>query len=144
MVNDISSKDKGGYGRPPVHSRFQPGRSGNPKGRPKGTANLVNDLRAELSENISVREGAQDLKVSKQRAMLKTLIAKALNGDIRAANVVLNLASKLFEPEIASEPMPILSAEDQLVLRRFLARQAHAESSKPEGLDASKSDAIES
>ena len=27
--------DKVGYGKPPKHSRFQPGRSGNPRGRPK-------------------------------------------------------------------------------------------------------------
>jgi hypothetical protein len=29
-----------GYRRPPLHSRFQPGVSGNPPGRPKGAANL--------------------------------------------------------------------------------------------------------
>jgi hypothetical protein len=30
-----------GYGRPPQHTQFQPGRSGNPKSRAKGSKNLI-------------------------------------------------------------------------------------------------------
>ena len=69
-------KNRVGYGNPPVHARFKPGQSGNPKGRPKGTANLSTDLRVELSEQVDVREGSRDLRVSKQRAMLKALVAR--------------------------------------------------------------------
>ena len=119
-----------GYRRPPLHTRFQPGQTGNPKGRPKGTANLRTDLRDELSEHIRVREGERDLNVSKQRAMLKALVAKALRGDARAANVVLGLVSKLFEAAAPIEPEPNLTADDQAILERFLARRMSAE--KPE------------
>jgi hypothetical protein len=111
-----------GYCRPPLHTRFKPGQSGNPKGRPRGTVNLKTDLGEELSERIRVREGERDFKVSKQRAMLKALVAKALKGDARAANVILNLVSKLFEPEVAAEQVPNLTVDDQLILERFLAR----------------------
>lgn len=114
--------EKIGYGRPPVASRFKPGQSGNPKGRPKGTLNLKTDLRNELSEKIQIREGQRSLKVSKQRAMLKALVAEALKGDARAANVVLTLVGKLFEPA-AAEEIPALTTDDQAILERFLARR---------------------
>jgi Family of unknown function (DUF5681) len=115
--------DKVGYRKPPARTRFQPGQSGNPNGRPKGSVNLRTDLRSELSEQIRIREGERSLKVSKQRAMLKALVAKALKGDARAANVVLTLVGKLFEPEAAAEQVPALTSDDHAILERFLARR---------------------
>jgi Family of unknown function (DUF5681) len=115
--------DKIGYRKPPARTRFQPGQSGNPNGRPKGSVNLKTDLHSELSEQIQIREGERSLKVSKQRAMLKALVAKALKGDARAANVVLTLVGKLFEPEGAAEQVPALTSDDQAILERFLARR---------------------
>jgi hypothetical protein len=129
-MTEDKTDNKVGYRRPPVNTRFQPGQTGNPKGRPKGTANLRTDLRDELSEHIRVREGERDLKVSKQRAMLKALVAKALRGDARAANVVLGLVSKLFEAAVPTEPEPNLTADDQAILERFLARRMSAETPK--------------
>jgi Family of unknown function (DUF5681) len=76
--------DRVGYRNPPKHSQFQKGRSGNPKGRPKGTRNLKTELHAELAEQILVREGDRTKKVTKLRAMVKALLAKALKGDVRA------------------------------------------------------------
>jgi hypothetical protein len=115
--------DKVGYRKPPARTRFRPGQSGNPNGRPKGSVNLRTDLRSELSEQIRIREGERSLKVSKQRAMLKALVAKALKGDARAANVVLTLVGKLFEPEAAAEQVPALTSDDHAILERFLARR---------------------
>jgi len=73
-----------GYRKPPKTTRFEAGKSGNPKGRPKGTTNLATDLSAELSEQITVREGGQTRRVTKQRALIKSLTAQALQGDVRA------------------------------------------------------------
>ena len=130
-MSEDKDDNRVGYRRPPVNTRFQPGQTGNPKGRPKGTANLRTDLRDELSEHIRVREGERDLKVSKQPAMLKALVAKALRGDARAANVVLGLVSKLFEAAVPVEPVPSLTADDQAILERFLARRMSTETPKP-------------
>ena len=130
-MSETNNDSKVGYRRPPVNTRFQPGQSGNARGRPKGTANLRSDLRDEMSELIRVREGERNLKVSKQRAMLKALVAKALKGDARAANVVLGLVSKLFEAaETPIEPAPSLTTDDQAILERFLTRRMSAETSK--------------
>lgn len=118
-----AKEEKVGYRKPPAKSRFKPGQSGNPKGRPKNSTNLKTDLRSELSEKIRIREGERSLKVSKQRAMLKALVAKALKGDARAANVVLTLVGRLFEPEAVAEEVPALTSDDQAILERFLARR---------------------
>ncbi len=48
-----------GYRKPPAATRFKAGKTGNPRGRPKGSGNLATDLCAELSEQITVREGAR-------------------------------------------------------------------------------------
>ena len=82
-----------GYGRPPKHGRFAPGQSGNPKGRKKGSKNLATDLAEELAEKIRVREGVRERSVSKQRAILKALVAKALKGDTRAAHLLIGLVA---------------------------------------------------
>jgi predicted phage terminase large subunit-like protein len=94
----MSNNDKEvGYGRPPRHSRFNKGQSGNPKGRPKGTKNLKTDLTEELQETILVREGTHAIKISKQRAIVKTLIAKTLKGDARAATTLTNMMYRVMD-----------------------------------------------
>src|ERR1043165_233754 len=45
-----------GYGKPPVHSQFTKGTSGNPDGRPRGSKGLKALLRDALSKKIAVRD----------------------------------------------------------------------------------------
>lgn len=80
-----------GYGKPPKEHQFKPGQSGNPKGRPRGTKNLATDLQEELEEKILITEAGVQIKTSKQRAMLKTLMARALKGDLRASDTIIKL-----------------------------------------------------
>ena len=58
-------------------------------------------------------------------------VAKAGKGDARAVNVVLGLVSKLFEAAAPIEPVPNLTADDQAILERFLARRMSEETPKP-------------
>ena len=80
-----------GYGKPPKHSQFKPGQSGNPKGRPRGARGLRTELRSELGELMTITENGKSRRVSKRRVVIKSLLAKALKGDVRAAEKVMQL-----------------------------------------------------
>jgi len=88
-----------GYKRPPVHSRFQKGTSGNPSGRAKGSKNLKTLFRQILKEKITLREGANVRKVSKGEAILRGLIVAAIKGDAKSAGTVFRLAEQSGEFE---------------------------------------------
>lgn len=119
-----------GNKRPPVHSRFKKGQSGNPRGRPRGSLNLKTDLLAELAEAIVVNEGGARRKITKQRAFVKATIAKAIQGDGRAASALIAMIARLV-PSDAAEPAAAtpLSAEDQAILDAYVARRSQQKDS---------------
>ena len=110
-----------GYGRPPRHTRFTKGQSGNPRGRPKAAQSLARIARRILNEKIPVRENGQRRTITRLEAMLKQLANKGISGDLRAIREVLKLPveTAALEPpktpilnlQIASGPRPTLSAE---------------------------------
>src|ERR1700732_188716 len=114
-----------GYRKPPKTTRFEARKSGNPKGRPKGSTNLATDLSAELSEQIIVREGGQARRVTKQRALIKSLTAQALQGDVRATTALLGLYARVMSEPAAAEINPV-EEDELLILRRFGPRLVSA------------------
>jgi Family of unknown function (DUF5681) len=120
---------KVGYGKPPKAKQFERGKSGNPKGRPKGSLNLATDLTAELGEHITVREDGRSRKVSKQRALIKSLMAKALQGDVRASAALLALYARIIA-EAPEDQNESIDTEEMQILRRFAPRLLKAIVSK--------------
>jgi len=114
-----------GYGRPPKQSRFKPGQSGNPRGRPAGRANARTTVVRVLAEPIIVREGEDTRTMSKLEAVIQAQAAKAMKGDARSAAFVFKVASQtgLFAEVEADTPTP-LPAEDRAVIDDFLRRLA--------------------
>lgn len=118
-----------GYGRPPTHSRFKPGRSGNPKGRPKGAISYLACVRRELEQKITVTEGGRQKRIKKQEAVAKRLVEKALKGDPQALRSVAEIDRSFLaslEKETASHEPALLAAEltpsDEAILNAFLAQ----------------------
>jgi hypothetical protein len=68
---------------PPVHSRFKKGQTGNPKGRPK-----LPDIREALAKVLADEKDG----VTALEATLRALRAKAIRGDVRAAEALLDRA----------------------------------------------------
>jgi hypothetical protein len=99
MADDNSTDAfKIGYKRPPPHSRFRPGHSGNPRGKRKGLRNFATDAKAMLKAPVSLTEKGEAKRVSTQEAALLRLKEKALKGDARALEQVLRLA-QIFNDE---------------------------------------------
>jgi hypothetical protein len=119
---DRSKTNGVGYKRPPDHTKFRPGQSGNPKGRPKQHRNLATDLREELAQLISIREDGKARRVTKQRAFVKGLIQRAVNGDARAVNSLVALCARTFlTTDDVVEQAP---AADQDLVEDFIRREA--------------------
>jgi hypothetical protein len=122
----MASKDDDGhvgYKRPPAQTRFKPGQSGNPKGRPKHARNLKTEFLEELGEIIRVREGDREMKITKQRAFVKALVAAAIKGDMRATSAIVSFCNRAFgnEPE---DDQPQSPAPDDLeILNEFVGRE---------------------
>lgn len=112
-----------GYKSPPEHTRWKKGQSGNPAGRRKGQRNLKTDLVDELGEVIQISEGGIPRRMTKQRALLKAVTARAIGGDARAATLVLNLMMRVLDPreEVAADTP--LAPDDQALLDAFLSRR---------------------
>jgi hypothetical protein len=80
-----------GYGRPPVHTRFKPGQSGNPKGRRKGSKSPKALLEEALARPITIMEGGRRRTITQGQALIMAQMAQALKGDLRAANSIFKL-----------------------------------------------------
>lgn len=112
-----------GYGRPPNATRFQPGRSGNPKGRPSGVKSAAAALQEALSAKVTVQIHGRPRTITMQEAMLKGLVNAAVRQQLPAIRVVLDLQSRLLD---AVDGMPseadVVTEDDADIMRSVLAR----------------------
>ncbi|MGB7100284.1 MAG: DUF5681 domain-containing protein [Xanthobacteraceae bacterium] len=117
-----SSEYQVGRGRPPISTRFKPGQSGNPSGRPNKPTSFCSELMAELGEPVS---SADKEPITKQRQLIRTLVALALAGNLRAMSVVVSYLQR--SPE-SHDPDEELSESDLEILK-------HLEQREGQGLD---------
>src|SRR5882757_10680505 len=98
-MSEPPSDDQVGYRKPPRHSRFRKGQSGNPRGRPKGSQSAARLARSILNEKIVIRENGERRWITRREAMLKQLANKGIMGDLRSIREVLNLDAAGAEAE---------------------------------------------
>jgi Family of unknown function (DUF5681) len=104
---DDNSSYEVGYGKPPKHTQFQKGQSGNPKGRPKKPKNLPALILKAFGEKVVVKGSGKRHSMTKLEAALVQLVNRALSGDIKAFREVIRLREKVQEQEPFLVPPPI-------------------------------------
>jgi len=111
-----------GYGKPPVATRFQRGRSGNPQGRAKGSRNLAQLIERELDQPLTITENGRRRSITKREAVAKQLVNKAVAGDPKAMPFLAQGRHGEAEPDGGQATTSVLADEDQKVLLTALQR----------------------
>lgn len=135
MAND---EEAVGYKRPPKNTRFKSGRSGNPRGRPKGSRSFKTDLAAEMRERITLRDkDGRPHRITKQRALIKMIFASALQNEKNAVAAL--LAFMKFFGTAQDEPITaVADLEDLDMIRAYVARtEARLKQQKESGSNRS-------
>ena len=117
-----------GYGKPPRHTRFKRGQSGNPRGRPKGSKNLPTLLSEALNEPVVVAENGRRRKITMRQAIIKQLVKRSATADLRAMKILLDMVRDLEgQTEPASPETAEFSEADAKVIEQLRARFSKAE-----------------
>jgi hypothetical protein len=117
-----------GYRRPPESGRFKKGKSGNPNGRPRGSMNFLTILEKELAQSIVVNENGKKKTVTRMQAMVKRIVAGALQGDLKALMTLFEILRRAGKFEEAGEAL--LPDDYKSVLDSYVTRQQKGDSKK--------------
>ncbi len=124
-----------GYRKPPKHSRFKKGNSGNPRGKPRGTRNSATLLKQALLASVLVKQNGHQTKTTKLRVIVTRLIHQAMQGDYPSIRLLIRYAAL---DRLLSEPKYEhggISAEAGRAIRRALLGDSY----RPETQGGSKS-----
>ena len=111
-----------GYSKPPRASRFAPGKSGNPKGRPKGSKNLATVVLRESRQRVRVNGPQGSRTVTKLEAAVMQIGNKAAQGELRAARELFNLVQRSEVELGAASSGPSFQEADERVLQSLRRR----------------------
>jgi hypothetical protein len=124
-----------GYGKPPLHTRFRKGQSGNPAGRPRRPKNFAAVLRRALDRRAPAVQGAPPgtplgtplgaqsagggrRRVTWREAVVAGLFERSVAGDFRATRLLIDLMCRLEPPAVDPDP-----ADEEEDPREFLIRE---------------------
>ena len=120
---DSKSGYKVGPGRPPLHTRFKKGQSGNPGGR--STKSLAALLADALNETVVVTIDGRRRKITKREAIVTQMVDKSASADLRATKMLIDMMKDVEHKagDAAPPPEPCRpAAADKEVVQDFVAR----------------------
>jgi hypothetical protein len=117
-----------GYGKPPRHTRFAKGQSGNPRGRPCGAKNFTTLLEEALNESVTVTENGGRRSVSKRQAIITQLVNRSATADFRAIKLLFDIVRDIErQTEPASPETAEFSEADEKVIEQLRSRFSKGE-----------------
>jgi len=99
MTDRESDHSSVGYGRPPLHTRFKKGQSGNPRGRVKNAKSWKTLLASALDEKVTVNENGESRRITKREAAAIQLANRVAMGDHAALRLMVDLLAEREERE---------------------------------------------
>lgn len=115
--------EKVGPGKPPRHTRFKPGQSGNPKGRPKGSKNFATILQQQLTKKITITVDGKPRRMTVQEVIARRLATDSMKGTTKAMELLIKLTS-VKSDEAGKDAARDTEMPDKDALRRIHKRIA--------------------
>lgn len=122
-----------GYKRPPVATRFKPGQSGNPTGRPKGCRSMKTAVADILNTEVDVTVGGKKRRMTVREALLYRIFNTAVSGDLKAIPHALNLARLYDVDDTAGSTDESLEAQKLELVRQLLGSRGGPDDAPPAG-----------
>jgi hypothetical protein len=122
MSRDAPGDYQVGYGKPPRHTQFKRGQSGNPRGRPSGSKNFATLLSEVLNEPVVVTEKGGRKTMTKQHAIVTQLVNQSLKGNLPATKLLIERQQEVegrSEPETAES---LFGSADKKVIEQLRTR----------------------
>ena len=89
VTDDAAATPTAGYAKPPVEHRFRPGKSGNPRGRPKSATGIkATTKRVLLEKHVANPDGRGKKKYTALELVIWMLKQQAADGDRRATKAL--------------------------------------------------------
>jgi Family of unknown function (DUF5681) len=120
---DSESGYQVGPGRPPLHTRFQKGQSGNPGGR--RTKSLPALLADALNETVVMTIDGRRRELTKREAIVAQMVDKSASAGLRATKMLIDMMKDVEHKAGDAAPPPEprrLAAPDKAVVQHFVAR----------------------
>ena len=123
---DGESDYKVGPGKPPLHTRFKKGQSGNPGGRsPKNLATLLADA---LNEKVYVTIDGKRRRITKREAIVTQMVNKSTSVDLRATKMLIDMLKGVEQKAGVASPPPeprSFTEADEQVVEQLIERIRH-------------------
>jgi hypothetical protein len=87
-------KGSDGSGNGSAATRFKPGQSGNPKGRPKGSKNLATLAAEALDEQIQILDKGRERSMTKREFMVQSIVSHAMKGSPKHVKTLLEITGE--------------------------------------------------
>jgi len=117
---------KVGPGRPPLHTRFKKGQSGNPCGR--SAKNLPALLADALNERVFVTIDGRRRKITKREAIVTQMVNKSGSADLRATKMLIDMMKDAEQKAGVASPPPEsrrFTEADEEVVKQLVERIRH-------------------